>query len=151
MPSRLFGCREPGMRSETEGGTRLSWNRTRTPPTPARLALFRALRKHWGSFPTPSSQNGYLQRNSKTHQMLEKDAGKMNSCTLPMGTRISTVTWRLIWIFLKKRKLIPPYDPAGPLLRTQWNLSRPPKYLCIHCCTIHSNQVMTVAQVLADG
>lgn len=101
----------------------------------------------------PPSQNGYLQRNSKTHQMLEKDAGKMNSCTLPMGTRISTVTWRLTWIFLKKRKLIPPYDPAGPLLRTQWNLSRPPKYLCIHayCCTIHSNQVMTVAQVLADG
>lgn len=44
-------------------------------------------------------------------------------------------------------------NPAGPLLRTQWNLSHPPKFLCIHayCCTIHSNQVMTVAQVLTDG
>lgn len=153
VPSWLFcGCREPGMRSETEGGTRLSWSRTSTPPTPTRPALSRDLRKHGVPSPPPS-QNGCLQGNSKTHQMLEKDARKMNSCTLPMGMRISTVTWKLTWIFLKKRKLIPPYDPAGPLLRAQWNLSHPPKYLCIHayCCTIHTNQVMTVAQVLADG
>lgn len=71
---------------------------------------------HWGSFPPPQppSQNGCLQGNSKTHRMLEKDAGKMNSRTLPLGMRISTVTWQLPWIFLKKWKpsWSPPKNPV---------------------------------------
>ena len=48
--------------------------------------------------------------------MLERLWRKGNTLALLVGCKLIQALWKMVWRFLKKLGIKPPYDPATPLL-----------------------------------
>ena len=58
--------------------------------------------------------------------------------------------WKMVWRFLKKTGMKPPYDPAIPFLvihPEETKIEKRHMYLIVHCSTIYDSQNMGATQI----
>ena len=76
--------------------------------------------------------------------MLERVWREGNPPILSVGCKLVQSLWRTVWRFLKKLKMVLPYDPAIPLLGIypEKNKLKGYMHLNVHCSAVYNSQDM---------